>query len=115
MISTATGAKTPATGISGRTVFLDTDGDGDGVLDATESRVTTTSSGAFKFAGLKPGTYAVRALLPSGTVATTPPVVRVQLASGVTVGNLLFGAGASSTSLSLLRDDRLGTGDLSKV
>lgn len=43
--------------LAGATVYLDANGNGK--LDATETKTTTDSSGAYAFSGIKPGTYKV--------------------------------------------------------
>ena len=57
-------------GLSGWTVFLDKDNDGK--FDAGEKSRLTTSTGAYRFAGLTPGRYAVRVVQQSGFVRTLP-------------------------------------------
>lgn len=76
-------------GTSGKTVWLDLDNDG--VLDSNETKVTTSSSGAFNFTGLKPGTWHVRVGSLSGQ--TTPPGSKydVTLFSNTAISGLLFG------------------------
>jgi hypothetical protein len=58
------------TGLSGWTVWIDTDLDG--VLDSNERRTTTDSSGNYSFGTLAAGTYKIRTVKPSGWVQTTP-------------------------------------------
>jgi uncharacterized protein (DUF2141 family) len=58
------------TGLSGWTVYIDLDNDS--ILDAGEKRVTTDSSGAYKFSNLSAGTYKIRVVRPSGWTQTTP-------------------------------------------
>ncbi|MEY2514363.1 MAG: hypothetical protein QOJ89_1721, partial [bacterium] len=55
-------------GLAGRTVFIDANGDGD--LDAGEPTDLTDAGGAYAFTGLAPGTYVVRAAGEPGWVCT---------------------------------------------
>ena len=73
------------------TVFLDADNDG--VLDATERRVVTTSSGGYRFDNLAAGTYRVRIVAKAGFAGTTPTggLYTLTLASGQTAVNKNFG------------------------
>ena len=78
-------------GLSGWTVFLDKDNDG--VFDAGEKSRLTTSSGAYRFAGLTPGRYAVRVVQKPGFTLTVPSagVFRITLAAAQSVSNRNFG------------------------
>ena len=49
-------------GVPGVTVFLDTNNDG--ILDTTETSVTTDANGSFNFPNLPAGTYNVREVVP---------------------------------------------------
>jgi uncharacterized delta-60 repeat protein len=51
-------------GLAGATVYLDLNGDA--TLDDNDPRAVTGASGDFYFAGLQPGTYTVREILPTG-------------------------------------------------
>ncbi len=66
-------------GLQGETVYVDINGNG--VQESGETRVTD-ATGSYTFAGLVPGTYTVRQLLPVGAVNTTPSPVIVDLTSG---------------------------------
>lgn len=57
-------------GLVGRVVFLDANGNG--ALDAGEARATTGTGGLYHFAGLAPGAYTVREVVPTGRVGTAP-------------------------------------------
>src|SRR5205823_6670238 len=73
-------------GLSGREVrLLDA---GDNVL----ATATTDAGGAYAFAGLGPGTYRVRQVLPAGWMQTTADPVDVTAASGTDVAGVNFGA-----------------------
>jgi hypothetical protein len=63
-------SSTTNAGMSGRTVFADSDNDG--ALDAFEKRATTDASGAYTLTGLTPRTYNIRQVLPSGSTQTSP-------------------------------------------
>jgi uncharacterized protein (DUF2141 family) len=69
-------------GVSGVTVFLDTNNDG--ILDAGETSAFTGPNGDFSFPNLPAGTYSVREVVPSFTQPTTPNPVSVTLAAGQT-------------------------------
>jgi len=58
------------TGLSGWTVWIDTDNDS--VLDSSERRTTTDSSGNYSFGSLAAGSYKIRVVRQSGWVQTTP-------------------------------------------
>ena len=51
-------------GLAGWTVYLDRNGNS--ILDTTEPRTTTDSSGVYRFANLNPDAYEVREILPAG-------------------------------------------------
>ena len=74
---------------SGVVVFLDNDNDG--VLDATETRVTTDGRGKFSFTKLAAGTYHVRRVLASGTAYSTAKL-DVTLTNGQSKTGLLVGS-----------------------
>ena len=57
-------------GISGRTVYIDTNGDS--ILDNGEKSSVTNSSGAYTIGGLAAGTFKVREVLPSSWSQTSP-------------------------------------------
>ncbi len=60
-------------GLSGWTVYLDANEDGE--LDpGTELSIATAPDGSFLFEDLSPGTYQVRVVVPEGWLLTTPPV-----------------------------------------
>ena len=57
-------------GVAGRTVYADLDGDGS--RDAGEPETVTGGAGAYVLAGLTPGTYTVRQVLPGGWTQSAP-------------------------------------------
>ncbi len=59
-------------GTVGQAVTVYLDENDNGVLDAGEPTAATTSGGAYEFTGVKPGTYIVRDVVPSGYTATQP-------------------------------------------
>src|SRR5581483_4813853 len=58
------------TGLSGWTVYLDTDNDGN--LDSGETSTTTDSNGQFTFNGLAPGSYHLEVVPQNGWLQTLP-------------------------------------------
>ena len=79
-------------GVSGVTVFLDTNNDG--ILGAGETSVFTGANGSFTFPNLPAGTYNVREVVPSFTQPTTPNPVPVTLTAGQTTpATVNFGNG----------------------
>ena len=82
---------TGESGLSAWTIYIDADNDG--ILDATESRVTSDASGNYSFTSLKTGTYNVRIVQQSGYTTTTPAggLHTVTLNSGTAATNRLFG------------------------
>jgi hypothetical protein len=76
-------------GLAGRKVYLDLNNNGK--LDASDLTTTTNSSGAFSFAGLKPGTYVIRVVPTNGSTATTLTAQTVTLLSGWTITGVDFG------------------------
>lgn len=69
-VSGAVTSSTSGAGLSGRTVFADSDNDG--VLDSFEKRATTSSTGSYTITGLTPRQYNIRQVLPSGSTQTSP-------------------------------------------
>lgn len=78
-------------GLSGRRVFIDSDGDGQ--WDSTEKSVLTDSAGNWKFTALSAGTYRVRVAPVAGWKLTTPTAGyhAVTLSSAGTGTGKLFG------------------------
>jgi hypothetical protein len=76
--------------LSGRTVFIDLDGDNR--LDTNEKRTTTDANGNFKFTGLVAGAYRIRRVFPGGYRLSTP-AANVALAAGQNFSGVLIGAG----------------------
>jgi parallel beta-helix repeat protein len=56
--------------LSGRTVFIDADGDNK--LDAGEKSTTTNAQGRYTFADLEPGAYRITRVLPTGYGISNP-------------------------------------------
>jgi hypothetical protein len=77
-------------GLAGRTVLLDANGNG--VLDPGEVSVTTGADGSYTFAGLGPGVYRVRQVLPDGWAQTTVDPADVFAVSGTDVFGQEFGS-----------------------
>lgn len=97
-------------GLSGWTVFLD--GNGNGQRDAGEAQFTTGVTGGYSFTGLKPGSYTVSVIRPPGWLQTNAQgaalsTVQVQSASssGLGVNAAGKGAAAALTGLAALRSD----------
>ena len=60
--------------------------------DTPRPAATTNANGNYVFAGLGPGTYTVREILPAGwTSTTTNPVVLTVAVTGTPVGGVNFG------------------------
>jgi hypothetical protein len=57
-------------GFSGVRVYVDADNDG--IFDSGEKNVLTDSGGNYRFAGLLPGTYRIRRVIPSGWRSSSP-------------------------------------------
>lgn len=57
-------------GLSGWTVYLDTNNDS--MLDPTETQTTAAANGSYSFPGLRPGQYTVREIVPAGWAQTVP-------------------------------------------
>jgi hypothetical protein len=97
-------------GIAGRTVWLDTDLDG--VLDSSETRTTTDSSGNYTFSNLAAGAYKVREIRPAGWTQVLPSNnfgLNVTLAAGQNVTGKSFfirstPAGTASIAGSVFHD-----------
>ena len=98
-------------GLSGWTVFLDTDADG--TLDTDERREVTTNTGTYSFAQLRPGTYTVAQVAPNGwqtlaAVTTTGSNAPVQVNAEVAAVNIGDNRAANLIGLDrLYSDDRL--------
>src|SRR5207249_637734 len=95
-------------GLSGRTVYLDANGNG--TLDTGETSTTSDSSGNYSFSGLGPGTYRVRQALPAGWLQTTADPAAIQAQSGSNVAGLDFGAFQKVTLSGVLFEDTDGDG-----
>ena len=81
------------TGLSGWTVYLDTDNDS--VLDASEQKATTDATGKYVFSNLSAGTYKIRIVLQSGYIQTMPSSNfgnNATLTTGQTITGKNFGA-----------------------
>lgn len=75
---------------AGKLVYLDANNNAQ--LDTDEQTTTSGYLGFFEFAGVKPGAYAVRRVLESPYIATTPVPV-VALGSAANITGLLIGTG----------------------
>jgi hypothetical protein len=79
-------------GIADVTVYIDSSNAG--VFKVGDLETTTNSSGVYSFAGLAPGTYITRQILPSGAKQTVPTKGygnHVTVSAGQTVSNANFG------------------------
>ncbi|MCA9200420.1 MAG: cadherin-like domain-containing protein, partial [Planctomycetales bacterium] len=92
--------------LSGRTVFLDNDGDG--ILDSDELRATTNNDGEYQFKGLRAGTYQIRQVTPDGWQATSPTddVFEIEVLAGINRTGLLFGSKVANRT-PVAQDDEL--------
>ncbi len=90
------------TGLSGVTVYLDTNKNG--ALDSGEPSTTTSSAGAYDFTGLAAGAYTVRQVLSSGYTQTSP--------SGNAGLSVTLTAGQSSTNDNFVDAAPVGTGSI---
>jgi|GEM_PF-1020743 len=78
-------------GLSGVTVTLRLDGDGNGSFETTVVSMTTDANGAYGFANLPPGAYQVVVSVPTGRTASTPANVSVPVAAGDVITNVDVG------------------------
>ncbi len=85
---------------SGKTVFLDTNENGQ--LDSGERSVVTDSSGSFTFNNLSAGTYHVRRVFPSGWTYSTAPI-DIDLSSGESVAAVAIGSKPVSQQTGIIR------------
>jgi hypothetical protein len=85
-------------GISGFTIFLDDNDDGD--LDPGEQSTVTTSDGSYVFASLDPGNYLVREVQQAGFIQTTPNPDPIMAFSGSNVLGVDFGNRSGLGSIS---------------
>jgi protocatechuate 3,4-dioxygenase beta subunit len=97
-------------GISGRTVYVDTDGDG--THDVGEPSTTSDVSGDYTLTGVSPGTHTVRQVVPAGWTASHPPggSYSVTLAAGGTATGRNFGSYATGTIAGTVFTDGDGDG-----
>jgi SdrD B-like domain/Prealbumin-like fold domain len=77
------------TGLSGWTIFLDADGDGN--LDGGEEATNTAADGSYSFTELSVGTYKVREVQQVGWSQTTLNPSDVVLENGEVVNDINFG------------------------
>lgn len=73
--------------VAGATMFIDTDRDN--VFDVGEPTTVSGADGAYVFAGLTPGAYVVREILPEGHSSTYP----------TTTGGILWPTGTSNSAV----------------
>ncbi|HEX8119737.1 MAG TPA: SdrD B-like domain-containing protein [Solirubrobacteraceae bacterium] len=98
--------------LSGRTVYVDADGDGS--LDAGEVSAVSSGAGAYALSGLNPGTYTVRQLLPGGWTCSKPSPCSYTIATATQPlsGRDFASYTTGSVSGSVLQDaDADGAGD----
>lgn len=76
-------------GLANFTIFLDANANG--VKDAGERSTTTHTNGAFYFDDVKPGTFSVREVVPTGWTQTTANPLPVTMTSGATIGSVAIG------------------------
>jgi subtilisin-like proprotein convertase family protein len=76
-------------GLAGQTVFLDLNGTG--ALAQNDPTTTTDANGHYSFAGLAPGTYQVRQVVPAGWMLTSVTPYPLTVTSGASVSGLGFG------------------------
>jgi hypothetical protein len=78
-------------GLGSWRVYIDKDNDG--IFDAGENSVLTTSSGNWTFKSLAAGTYVVRVVTQSGWTRTTPTggSIAITLSAGATASGKNFG------------------------
>ena len=96
--------------LAGRTIYVDTDGDG--VHDAGETSTTSSATGAWSISGLNPGTYVVRQVLPGGWTCSSPSPCSytvVTSAGGLTGRNFTSYTGGSISGT--VREDTDADGD----
>ena len=98
-------------GRSGRTVFVDYDGDG--THDPGEPTATTDGAGAYTVTGVAPGTYAVRYAAPAGEHVSDPAAGQhtVTFASGDAVAARDFGSYEDASIAGEVYDDADDSGD----
>jgi protocatechuate 3,4-dioxygenase beta subunit len=95
-------------GLAGKTIFLDTNGDG--ALSSGEPTATTDASGNYTFTGLGPGIYRPRLNVPSGMVQTTTNVLQVVTSSGSATTGIDFGAFTTASISGTIYNDVNGDG-----
>ncbi len=84
------GVKDPGeAGLSGWTVYLDTNDNGQ--LETGETSVTTNANGEYAFTSLASGTYGVREVLPSGWQQSRPGLPNFKLTASVTTTQISTG------------------------
>jgi ELWxxDGT repeat protein len=76
-------------GLAGVTVYLDLNGNG--LPDPAEPASVTNISGGYVFAGLEPGVYTAREVLPTGFRATTALAGQVQVSANATATGPILG------------------------
>ncbi len=91
-------------GLAGWRVFID--GDGDGLLGATETLATTDTNGIYRFEGLAAGTYSIVAIHDESWIATAPQNAHFVTVDGEgTVENIDFGSFKLATIAGTVRGD----------
>lgn len=91
-------------GISGRTVFLDANGNG--TIDTGERTAVTNSSGVYSFAGLLTGNYQLRQVVPGTSIATTAASQSFKIGAGLANVAHDFGSQVIDATPPTLADSR---------
>ncbi|MCU0869494.1 MAG: hypothetical protein MUF30_07800 [Burkholderiales bacterium] len=93
-------------GAAGRTVWLDADSDGE--RNAGELEATTAADGTFEIAGVRPGSFTLRALEPIGFTSTTPDGVALSMTSGREIVDTALGTTAEALQIASFTNDASG-------
>ncbi len=91
-------------GLSGVTVTLRQDTNGDGIYETPVASTDTDSNGAYVFSSLPAGSYRAVVAVPSGQFATTSTAIDVQLTAGQQVDAVDFGLAATSPPQGIIGD-----------
>jgi uncharacterized repeat protein (TIGR01451 family) len=98
-------------GLSPRTVYLDTTPNGS--FDSGEPTAVTGAGGSFTFAGLAPGAYTVRPVVPAAWSCSYPASCSAQLVleAGELAQDIHFGLWTNATLAGTVYSDTNGDGD----
>ncbi len=91
-------------GLSGVTVSLRRDGDGDGSYEIVVGTMVTDSSGNYSFTAVPPGNYAVVVTPAVGTSPTTSPSIMLAVVAGSTIDTADFGLTSAAVPPSSIGD-----------